>query len=263
MISEHAKDARLDELHDELLAELMSGVPDTKPQQEPPVRPARIGFHYAGIDYCPNRDATQWDFEDGRYTGPRCGASWCPYCGPRRFFFAARAMAAARPSHKFLVEGCFGRAETVEECAGLLRLAKRLPRALVPEHSVAIAFAVVPVRDASRSEWVVLGVLHGTPVDQARLSSAAADVGLGRAAIRPMRRDILAECEAMFRGPLGAKDVRLDLRVRLLADHLEPNGGRIVHSAGKFWRDNSGRPLRGLDEAISMEKRGWRSEHGI
>jgi hypothetical protein len=94
---------------------------------------------------------------------------------------------------------------------------------------------------------------RGQPVGSARFRKAAQEAGMRWGDVQPIRHlPVLARY--VLKLPLAPLDLGLDGEA-CMALHLALNGGKLVHSSRRFWRDGTGASLPGLRAARAAARR--------
>ena len=97
---------------------------------------------------------------------------------------------------------------------------------------------------------------HGDKVKAITLASAAGAVGMGQQVYVKAAASGTDGARNFTYGMKMCRPSRADASAMSpeAAQFLELNGGRLVHPTRGFWRDASGRPLKGIREAIRMAR---------
>jgi hypothetical protein len=197
-------------------------------------------------EVCP----TSTGFWIDRTTGERrprpCRRLQCSYCGPRLALSTANAIVLATP-HSSGVMTSWG-PDVPTDAAGLFALFVRAANAVAHdlrsegrewEYCWTLELSETGIPNAHVLAW-------GDPVTSARFRRAAIDAGMRWGDLQPIRHlPILARY--VLKLPLAPLDLGLDGEA-CMALHLALNGGRLVRSSRRFWR-NGGQQLSGLREA--------------
>lgn len=197
-------------------------------------------------EICP----TPTGFWIDRPTGERrlrpCRRLRCPYCGPRLALSTANAIVLAEP-HSSAVITTWG-PNVPKDPEQLFRVFVQAVNAVAYDlrsegrewqHCWTLELSETGIPNAHVLAW-------GDRVTPARFRRAAIDAGMKWGDLQPIRHlPILARY--IVKLALAPLDLGLDGEV-CMALHLALNGGRLVRSSRRFWR-NGGQELSGLREA--------------
>jgi hypothetical protein len=181
----------------------------------------------------------------GDFIPARCGANWCPWCGPINALRITGAIALAGPERLLTLT------QVGESWATVRVRMRRLRHRLVNDvGAVQWVWSVEP--NPRGTGHHVHAEQYGAFVPVRRLSALARREGMGQVVdIRRIRMRVDVSSRYLVKlaaDAYGTKLARGD--VEQLGAYLRANGGRqMVHASRGFWRDQDGRPLSGVAEA--------------
>lgn len=181
----------------------------------------------------------------GEWLPARCGANWCPWCGPVNALRVTAAIALARP------ERLVGLSLVGERWPDVRRRMRKLRHRLVDElGELHWVWSVEP--NPKGTGHHVHAEQYGPFIPQRLLSRWAAAEGMGRVVdVRRIRMRVDVSSRYLLKlaaDAYGTKLARGDMEQ--LSTYLRVNGGRqLVHASRGFWRDQDGNRLSGVAEA--------------
>ena len=175
----------------------------------------------------------------------RCWRNRCPSCAWRRAVGIGYAITMARPTLMVTLNLLPEKFPDIKRC--MQRLRERLtyrgwefewaygveqPNPTTPPHvHILVHGQRVPPDDV----WVEQATQSGFDVDHRPRTSRGSDTYLFK---------------KVSKVKYGGWSDGLDA----IDAHLELNGGRIIHATRSFWRDHSGEPIAGMDEAVRIAR---------
>ena len=201
---------------------------------------------------CPNAYGHWPGRPDSKPRPKGCGRLGCGYCGPRRALSTANAIAMAAP-HWAGVLTSWGKDLPVEP-SELFALFARATSAVVAGLRSAGAVEYCWVLELSSRRIPNVHVLMwGDPLERSTFHSTALQAGMRWGDVQPIRH-VGVMARYVLKLPLSPLDLGLDGE-SCMNLHLQLNGGRLVHSSRRFWRDREGHALPGLRVARSEARR--------
>jgi len=205
---------------------------------------------------CPNATGSTWlDRRTGERKPRACGRLRCPFCGPRLALSTANAIVLAAPSCSAVLT-TWG-SDLPSEPELLFRLFVKSVNATAAElrsggrtweYCWTLEVSSTGIPNAHVLAW-------GDPVAPARFSRVAISAGVRWGDVQPIRHlPLLARY--VLKLPLAPLDLGLDGEA-CMALHLTLNGGKLLHSSRRFWR-NGARGLPGVRVARAVARRSHR-----
>lgn len=166
----------------------------------------------------------------GEQAPVRCGANFCDSCGPMKAWKLGLAVQYAAPE-RFVRLSLVGDDHETRRNR-IKRLAYRVRK---DGYAWNVAYAVE--RNPAGTGHHAHLYQHGDFIPQARLQELCIREGMGQPHIKAWRSDSGAATYAMKAATYAQKGA---LGQDGLGEHLELNGGRILHVSRGFWRHGSG-----------------------
>jgi hypothetical protein len=205
---------------------------------------------------CPTPTGFWIDRTTGERRSRPCRRLRCPYCGPRLALSTANAIVLATP-HSSAVITTWGPA-VPRDPEQLFRVFVRAVNVIAYdlrsegrewEYCWTLELSETRIPNAHVLQW-------GSTVSGARFRRSAIDAGMKWGDLQPIRHlPILARYTLKL--PLAPLDLGLDGEA-CMSLHLALNGGRLVRSSRRFWRNGAHETLSGLREARVAARRAHR-----
>lgn len=185
---------------------------------------------------CPRVTRERLDPVTGLLLPDYCKSNCCPFCSQFKARLLARAMAYAAPTHLLTVTAVGSSwPEVVDRMKRLIKS--------VREAGPVTSFALVWTVERSKAgDRHVHALAHGGVPSTAVLTERSYRLGMGRVDLK-RTNDCRRPADYLLKG----------VRANFI-EHLDLNGGRMVHATRDYWRAPDGMPLRGQAEAMRASR---------